>query len=358
VSHRQERTEKDCLNCGTNVQGRYCHVCGQENVLVKESFGHLVKHFLYDITHFDSKFFDSVRFLLFRPGFLPKEYMQGRRASYINPIKMYVFTSAIFFIIFFSLLKVDKGIRINLDNELTAKERGNEIRIREEKIAKGDSAAFLKVALQMLQDTTTPLTWNRLNSADPFSFFTQINNRKYYSLKGYDSVQNSLPSEKRDGWLIHGYARKILKYRDENRHDFSGGLKNMFSHVLHKLPVVLFVSLPLFALILKLLYVRRKRFYYEDHAIFSVYHYVFSFLLLLMVAGFSKLNDLTGWSFFGIMIGLLFLAGGYYLYKSMRRFYQQGRGKTLLKFLLLNIAGFISLTILFALFLLLSIFEL
>ncbi|MFI5131717.1 MAG: DUF3667 domain-containing protein, partial [Chitinophagales bacterium] len=103
MSHLAERKEKDCLNCGTIIQGRYCHVCGQENLEPKESFWHLVTHFFYDITHFDGKFFTTLKDLLFKPGFLTREYMKGRRVNYLNPIRMYVFTSAIFFLVFFSL---------------------------------------------------------------------------------------------------------------------------------------------------------------------------------------------------------------------------------------------------------------
>src|SRR5690349_22469253 len=92
--------------------GRYCHVCGQENVEPKESFLHLVTHFFNDITHFDGKFFTTLKDLLFKPGFLSKEYMIGRRASYLNPIRMYVFTSAIFFLLFFSFFESKAPLKI------------------------------------------------------------------------------------------------------------------------------------------------------------------------------------------------------------------------------------------------------
>ena len=110
MSHGKERKEKDCLNCGTAVYGRYCHVCGQENAEPKETFFGMVAHFFYDITHFDGKFFTTLKDLLFYPGFLSAEYMKGRRMSYLNPIRMYVFTSAIFFLIFFSISELEKRI--------------------------------------------------------------------------------------------------------------------------------------------------------------------------------------------------------------------------------------------------------
>jgi Protein of unknown function (DUF3667) len=103
LSHLKERKEKNCLNCNAQVYGKYCHICGQENIEPKESAWHLISHFFQDITHFDGKFFSSLKWLIFKPGFLSREYMVGRRASYLNPVRFYVFSSALFFLIFFSL---------------------------------------------------------------------------------------------------------------------------------------------------------------------------------------------------------------------------------------------------------------
>ena len=103
MSHAPERKEKDCLNCGALVQGRFCQVCGQENIVPHESFWSMVHHFFADITHFDGKFFSTVGILVRKPGFLSAEYVKGRRNSYLNPVRMYVFTSALFFLIFFTL---------------------------------------------------------------------------------------------------------------------------------------------------------------------------------------------------------------------------------------------------------------
>ena len=69
-------------------------MCGQENIETHETFGHLAVHFISDIFHFDGMFFSTLKYLLFKPGFLTYEYVRGRRASYLNPIKMYIFISA------------------------------------------------------------------------------------------------------------------------------------------------------------------------------------------------------------------------------------------------------------------------
>ncbi|MEI9809912.1 MAG: DUF3667 domain-containing protein [Bacteroidota bacterium] len=73
----------------------------------------MVVHFFNDITHFDGKLFSSLKWLIAKPGFLSTEYLAGRRARYLHPIRMYVFTSAIFFIIFFSLFNADQ---LNMNN--------------------------------------------------------------------------------------------------------------------------------------------------------------------------------------------------------------------------------------------------
>lgn len=100
MSHLPQRKEKNCLNCGATVIGKYCHNCGQENIEPKESVWQLVTHFFNDTAHFDGKFFSTLKNLLFKPDFLSKEYIKGRRATYLNPVRMYLFTSFIFFLIF------------------------------------------------------------------------------------------------------------------------------------------------------------------------------------------------------------------------------------------------------------------
>ena len=99
-----------------------------------ETFWHMVKHFLYDITHFDSKFFDSMKYLLFKPGFLPQEYIKGRRASYLNPVKKYVFTSAVFFLLFFSFFISTNSIEKGLNGPLSVEDRIERVKEAEKEL--------------------------------------------------------------------------------------------------------------------------------------------------------------------------------------------------------------------------------
>ena len=127
-------------------------------------------------------------------------------------------------------------------------------------------------------------------------------------------------------------------------------VKEFTESLLHRLPYMLFVSLPLFALLLKLVYIRRKQFYYVDHGVFTIHLYIFSFLLLMVVFLVNELEKVTGAGWLDWMIRLLFMGLFFYLYKAMRNFYSQRRAKTFFKFLFVAFFSLIMMLILFGLF--------
>ena len=104
----------------------------------------MVTHFFYDITHFDSNFFGTIHHLILKPGFLSKEYMIGRRASYLHPIKMYVFSSAIFFLLFFSLFKPSDAVNLDEEASLNAKQRADYIISLQNKLKKDSTNKVLQ----------------------------------------------------------------------------------------------------------------------------------------------------------------------------------------------------------------------
>jgi hypothetical protein len=367
VSHIPQRKEKDCLNCGTIVHGRFCHTCGQENVIPKETFWHMVTHFTYDITHFDSKFFETLKDLVFKPGFLSREYMKGRRASYLHPVKMYVFTSAIFFLLFFSVFSDEKNFNMKTPGNMSGTERLAELAEIEERLtsdssrAKKDPALPARLAkLEQMKDTTKPVDWEDFGEIE--SDFTRINiagqSHKYTSVEEYDSVQRSLPKEERDGWFKKRLTRKEISINSRYRTNPEAAMEKLKDNILHKLPYMLFVSLPLFALILQVLYFRRKQFYYADHAVFTIHLYIFSFIVLLVVFSLSELQDWTGWSFLGWVIALMFITLNFYLYKAMRTFYGQGRFKTFIKYLMTAFISLMMMIFLLVIFFFFSAYEL
>ncbi len=354
MSHSPERKEKDCLNCGTIVQGHYCQNCGQQNIVPKETFWHMVTHFFYDITHFDSNFFHTVHHLVLKPGFLSQEYMLGRRASYLHPVKMYVFSSAIFFLLFFSLFKPGDNLRIDFNKSLTPEERTEYINILEKELKQDTGNIQLRQALVTAKDLNIRLVSDSLYKSEWENGSISFNGAKYRSFFAYDSVENTLPPNKKDGWIVRRLVKKQIEIDEKYKENPKEALKKLIESLLHRLPYMLFISLPLFAFILKLVYIRRKQFYFADHAVFTIHLYVFTFILLMVVFGLGKLQDATGWGLINLLLFILFLFLFFYLYKAMRKFYGQKRGKTFLKFLFVGILSLIMMAILFAMFMFFS----
>lgn len=351
MSHLKERSEKNCLNCNAQVMGRYCHICGQENIEPKESVWHLVSHFFQDITHFDGKFFSSLKLLITKPGFLSREYMAGRRASYLNPVRMYVFASAIFFLIFFSLFHVDP------DKTLVVS--GNVNNVSFATIMKMDSIQYRKFIDEVVKnDSTLKFAYNRevykkyLDSMATTSFrFTPA---KYKTQEEYDSA---LAHGKDHNWFERMMVRKQIEIGQKYKGNPKGAFAAIGNNLMHSLPQLLFVSLPLFALLLKILYSRRRQYYYTNHAIFTIHLFVFVFIALLPVFAINKLDKLQHMQWLDYLSPLFVLGIYFYNYKGMRNFYQQGRAKTILKFILLHLANFIIVMVLFIVFSLLSLLK-
>ena len=362
MSHSKEREEKICLNCKTELNGRFCHLCGQENLEPKETVWSLVSHFFYDITHFDGKFFTTLGYLVRKPAYLSKEYLRGRRASYLNPIKMYVFTSALFFIIFFAMFNVrnwninNEKITTIRDTVLTkeletlptlsdAKNLADSIRVKSYDGAKED------IALIYDKDDTTASTKKSKGWKVGFS------DLPFKTKAAYDSAQKALPEPERDGWLGRRMNYRFIELGKKYPGQEWQFLKDLLDKFIHTFPYLLFVSLPLYALFLKLLYIRRKRFFYVDHGIFLIHLYIFTFIVLLLLFALYRLNEVTSWGWTGYLQAGLLIFGLFYTVKAMRNFYQQGWGKTILKFLLFNFLCFISLFFLFLLFFVLTVFR-
>jgi Protein of unknown function (DUF3667) len=88
-----------CANCGAVVSGRYCSSCGQRVDTEAHSVGHFLGEAAEVLTHADSRVWGTLRPLLTRPGFLTREYFAGRRARYLQPFRLYLILSLLFFLL-------------------------------------------------------------------------------------------------------------------------------------------------------------------------------------------------------------------------------------------------------------------
>jgi len=339
LSHLKERKEKNCLNCNAVINGKYCSICGQENIEPAESAWHLITHFFNDITHFDGKFFSSLNYVIFKPGFLSTEYKLGRRASYLNPVRMYVFTSFLFFLVFFSVYHMEE---LHVDTNFDAKE-WQEIRAM-------DSVQLNKY-LANLEDSsihTKDQLIEKLASTKKKGFTIS----SYRDKKQYDSLLTS--GAQKDNWLKRKMNYRQLELKEKYNGDSNKMIQALLGSFSHRFPQMLFLSLPLFALISKLIYIRRKDFYYVSHGIFAIHLYVFTFMILLANIGVNSLIGLTSWDWLNWVNGFLYIWLFIYQYKAMRNFYGQSRGKTILKFIILNIALLFLMVFIFVGFLIFS----
>jgi hypothetical protein len=89
-----------CLNCGAPLQGPFCHRCGQKDQARKVRLGHLLGEMLGEFLNYDQKVLSSFWLLIRRPGFLAREYLEGRRVRHLSPLRLYVVTSFLTFLLF------------------------------------------------------------------------------------------------------------------------------------------------------------------------------------------------------------------------------------------------------------------
>jgi hypothetical protein len=96
-----------CRNCGAALHGAFCHTCGQKAASTHLGFHDVFHEATHELAHLDGKIFATLRTLLFKPGQLTKDFVEGRRARYVSPLRVYLTAS----ILFFFLLAVLPGAR-------------------------------------------------------------------------------------------------------------------------------------------------------------------------------------------------------------------------------------------------------
>lgn len=105
-----------CLNCGAAVDGRYCSVCGQESHPTKMPFAHYRSVFINSVLNLDNRFFSSVRGLFVNAGQATTDYLEGQRAAYMAPLRIYLSLSVVYFLIS-ELTETDQVFFVNLSSQ-------------------------------------------------------------------------------------------------------------------------------------------------------------------------------------------------------------------------------------------------
>jgi hypothetical protein len=307
------RLNSNCLNCGSEVTGKFCSNCGQENVETKEHVGHMLTHAIGDYFHFDSKFIKTMRPLLLQPGFLTNEYNAGKRTTYLPAIRMYIFIS----IIFFLSISVVKSPALSIGSA----DRVNKTEISKNNLSVANSVSGLKQADSAQLMTVSQKKVGKIRGENRLKLTS-----KDQTVEEYVAEQEGLPASKRDGSLNYYLKHKALELEAREN------IQDVFIETLvHNLPKMMFLLLPLFALNLMLIF-RKSRMFYGEHFIYALHLHSFLYLFLLIPIFIGKainvVPDFIYWTiFFGITL---------YIYKSLRTVYQNSRTKTIVKMVIMG----------------------
>jgi hypothetical protein len=296
--HTRRTPDRPCLNCGDATVGWYCPNCGQRKVDVRVSLRRMLMEVMDDQLSVNSTLPRTFIALMCRPGHLTREYVQGRIMHYIPPFRLYLVSSLLFFI----LLPLVPGMD-ELNVSIQQEARADSLRIAAEvdsvlmaraKAAGQDTTPFLKSVKEARSGRTLNLNF------------------------GPDTTRVIRP--------LLPLARRM----NETEKRLNGmspreAIRTLREAFLDNAPTGIFLMMPLFAFILKLLYWRRKRFYVE-HFVFALHVHSFAFLLLTVM---MLLQD----DWIGLILSAWFVVA---LYIAMKRVYGQGYLKTLLKYFLLS----------------------
>jgi Protein of unknown function (DUF3667) len=379
MSHKNPlRKDKTCLNCNAVVDQRFCPNCGQENTDTRKTFHHLFIHFFEDLTHYENAFWKTIRNLLLKPASLTKEYLSGKRLSYLAPVRLYIFISFVTFFLIAVLPDGDKDddlVKFNEKKEASEKSSKNqyfnyadsikkeavkEVK-KQDSIAKKDTLSKESLRIEELKkkgvlkpeeaDSIKKLIQLGKKKDDSFKNNYRLFSSEYKSLAELDSVRKADPNKMSDieYWFDKKSLELVDKYSEEQlKEEFIESLK-------HNFPKTLFIYMPIFALILWFFH-DKKRWYYFDHGIFTL-HY-FSFLLLITLISllfetlFSFLGDfwvLTVIEFIINFVGAIWMM--YYFFPAHHRFYGETRMVSFVKSVLIFIINSILFSIVLTLFL-------
>ena len=318
---------RHCQNCGAKLTGPYCSNCGQADIDYHRSFHHLFHDLLENLFHFEGKFFVTVAWLLAKPGQLTREFVAGRRQSQLNPLRLYLFVSVLFFL---SVSLLNHGHIFALDSAgiaATQKELAGNFMI-----GKGLTKDLTREERQEVMRRFRKLAdRGEITQTDVTGVFREIRaevlaDRAKTAGAPHDGEQRRAPVVEED----HGLGGELME-------KFESGeitLPEIVESLEHRVPSLFFLGVPLYALLLKLVYVRSKR-YYIEHLIFSLHLHTWAFLALLVGNGYVKLAGLASHRLASWVGWLLLVWAIWYVFRAFRVVYGQSRGKTATKILLL-----------------------
>jgi hypothetical protein len=291
-----------CPNCATLIAGKFCQGCGQPAHLHVPSAREFLHEFIAHYVALEGKLWKSVALLLFRPGRLTRDYIEGKRVRYVEPLRLYLTFSIIFFAIF----------------KLGGLQFGNVV---------SDAPPAQPVQAAAQEKTVTPdaKTAVLVPNAQATSDEAREKPRKQRKHDGLIELDEG--DDKRmqiKAASIHpSLGKKVEHFNTLSREAQGAALQRAFFSYA---PYAIFLLMPVFAALLKLLYLGSGR-RYGEHLLFALHANAFAFLMLSIVLILPNGIPLLGPA---LMLWLAF-----YLPTAMRKVYGGGRVLTGLRWVVL-----------------------
>lgn len=387
-----------CTNCGTPLQGEWCHVCGQSSKNVLRHLPGLVEDAADVLLNLDGRVARTLPMLYFFPGRLTREYLAGRRIRYITPFRLMFVLCLMSFFFLHAVLKLDLGpasadrsafasaqtpqaVLQQLDTLSAQLDDTGKVPVKTpgvKDVVDMSRHALAFAALQRMQQVLpdhapTAAQAARIDALERLSLSgadstASLERRLATSLAVTDALvppgaerdrRHRLLQQRagarlarlhaartgpkaRDGKAqAHGleawFQRRVQRLKtNAMRMNGSAADRDMLvGQIFSALPQSMLVLVPVFALVLQLLYLFHHRLYME-HLIVSLHSHAFLFLSLLLLIGLEALRGvLPGWAAMpvGWLRTLVWLWIPVYLLLMQKRVYAQGWGLTLFKYL-------------------------
>ncbi|MDH4124164.1 MAG: DUF3667 domain-containing protein [Gammaproteobacteria bacterium] len=288
----------NCLNCGTHLRGQYCGHCGQRSRSRLISLWELISDAFGDLFELDSRLWKTITPLLLKPGRLTSDYLQGRRARFMPPFRMYLVMSVVFFVVAFFDPREEFGLFF-------------EPAVEAEPAAEAEAKEGQDLVVSFGDSNNETIEEDCDIEADGIEELPDFLARRL-SVERLKQVCKQVVADKG---------------------------KSLSAKVLDNTPAALIVLLPLMALVMKAIYPLSRR-YYVEHLLFFVHFHSFVFLLLTLEILFTRLA--TALQVTEIATTVTVVATSLYIpsyvFIAMRRVYGQSRFVTLLKFVPLAFA--------------------
>jgi hypothetical protein len=314
-------TSGKCPNCGAPMIGAYCAVCGQERDTHRRSVWHLIGDLVEDIVSFDSRMLRTGVALIAEPGELAIAFREGRPRRYMPALRLYFFVSLIFFLILSASGLAIMQFEVIATPETVVHNANDYFIVNPDAHPDPDEPKLIPIPKAKAEVPGTKFGFGaKTHFFSPVGiYYSQLPPEARAKLVKY-SMEGDTTAKSREGiWVVERVFDTI------NRLAADPAALN--APLTAWLPRVLFLLLPLFALLLMIFYIRkRKDYYFVDHLIFSLNMHSFVFVVLIVAVGVSQILD-ANWVAWGAISAV-----GLYLLIAMKRFYMQSWFWTGIKF--------------------------